>query len=81
MQSSGQQRISRVEEKRDIIRSAVQARKQEGDRAVHLLEVADYLGADFTDGAVDGGHPNDLGFARIAAGMKPVLAQILGPRV
>ena len=66
-----------VGEKRDIIRSAVQARKQAGDRAVYLLEADDYLGADFTDGAVDGGHPNDLGFARMAEGMKPRLAEIL----
>ena len=67
-----------VGEKRDIIRAAVQAQKQEGDRGVYVLEAADYLGADFTDGAVDGGHPNDLGFARMAEGMRPRLAEILG---
>ena len=65
-------------DKRDVIRSAVQARKQAGDRGIYLLEAADYLGADFTDGAVDGIHPNDLGFARMAEGMKPKLAEILG---
>ena len=67
-----------VREKRDIIRSAVQDRKQAGDQEVYLLEAEDYLGADFTDGSVDGGHPNDLGFARMAEGMKPRLAEILG---
>ncbi len=60
-----------VGEKRDIIRWAVQDRKQAGDQGVHLLEAADYLGGDFTDGSVDGGHPNDLGFARMAEAMKP----------
>ena len=68
----------RVGEKRDIIRAEVEARKQEGDGGVHLLEAADFLGADFTDGAVDGSHPNDLGFARMAEGMRPRLAEILG---
>ena len=67
-----------VEEKREIVRSAVRARQNAGDRRVFLLEAEDYLGPDFTDGSVDGGHPNDLGFARMAAGMAPRLAEILG---
>jgi lysophospholipase L1-like esterase len=67
-----------VGEKRDIIRSAVQDRKQAGDQGIHLLEAADFLGTDFTDSTVDGGHPNDLGFAQMANGMKPKLAEILG---
>ena len=67
-----------VEEKREIIRSAVDKRRNAGDRQVFLLEAEDYLGADFTDGTVDGGHPNDLGFARMAEGMAPRLAEILG---
>ena len=65
-------------EKREIIRSALRARERDGDRGLTLLEYRDYLGPDFTDGAVDGVHPNDLGFARMAAGMQPCLAQILG---
>lgn len=72
--------IRSVEEKREIIRSAVEARGRAGDRQVYLLEARDYLGADFTEGAIDGGHPNDLGFARMAAGMTPRLAEILGLR-
>ena len=65
-------------EKRDIIRSAVQDRKQAGDQGIYLLEAADFLGADFTDSTVDGGHPTDLGFSRMADGIKPRLAKILG---
>jgi lysophospholipase L1-like esterase len=65
-----------VEDKREIIRSAVRAQQGSGGR-VFLLEAEDYLGADFTDGAVDGGHPNDLGFTRMATGMAPRLAEIL----
>lgn len=74
--SKGHQRG--VEEKREIIRSAVRERVEAGDVRVHLLEAKDYLWSDFTDGAVDGGHPNDLGFARMAEGMAPRLAEILG---
>jgi len=70
--------IREVEERRDIIRSTVRARHEAGDRRVFLLEARDYLGPDFTEGAVDGGHPNDLGFARMAAGMAPRLAEVLG---
>ena len=70
--------VRTVEEKREIIRSAIDERQNAGDRQVFLLEAEDYLGADFTDGAVDGGHPNDLGFARMAEGMAPRLAEILG---
>ena len=67
-----------VEAKRETVRAAVEARRRTGDRRVHLLEAKDYLGSDFTDGAGDGGHPNDLGFARMAGGMAPRLAEILG---
>jgi hypothetical protein len=70
--------IRGVEAKRETVRAAVERRRRAGDGRVHLLEAKDYLGSDFTDGAVDGGHPNDLGFARMAAGMAPRLAEILG---
>ena len=67
-----------VDAKREIIRTAIQGRKDAGDVNAHLLEAADYHGGDVTDGAVDGGHPNDLGFARMAEGLRPKLAEILG---
>ncbi len=67
-----------VNEKRRIISSAVTERKAGGDQRVYLLDARDYLWGDFTDGAVDGGHPNDLGFARMAERLGPVLAKILG---
>ncbi len=67
-----------VDGKREIIRAAIQGRKDAGDTQVHILEAADYHGGDVTDGAVDGGHPNDLGFARMAEGLRPKLAEILG---
>ena len=66
-----------VGRKREIIRSSVQVRQEAGDKGVFLLEAKDYLSGEFSDGAVDGGHPNDLGFERMANSMRPVLAKIL----
>ena len=67
-----------LNEKRRIISSAVTERKAGGYQSVYLLDASDYLWSDFTDGAVDGGHLNDLGFARMAERLGPVLAKILG---
>jgi lysophospholipase L1-like esterase len=67
-----------VNEKREIIRKAIESRNEAGDARAHLLKAKDYHGGDVTDGAVDGGHPNDLGFARMAEGLRPVLTRILG---
>lgn len=66
-----------VARKREIIRGCVARRTAAGDERLYLLEARDYLWSDFTDGAVDGGHPNDLGFARMAEGMAPILQAIL----
>lgn len=71
-----QSHIQAVTQKRNIISSAIWDRMGEGDLNLHLLEAKDYL-RDFTDGAVDGGHPNDLGFAHMADTMGKKLASIL----
>jgi len=65
------------EQKRETIRRVVRD-EQPADPGLHLLEALDYFGSDVTDGSVDGTHPNEIGFTRIAAGMKPCLARILG---
>jgi hypothetical protein len=67
-----------VEQKREIIRRCVAERRKAGDKRLHILEARDYLWSDFTDGAVDGGHPNDLGFAEMAKGMGKALGKVLG---
>lgn len=72
-----QSHIQTVTQKRNIISSAIWDRMGEGDLNMHLLEAKDYLSDAFTDGAVDGGHPNDLGFAHMADSMGKKLAQIL----
>jgi hypothetical protein len=72
-----QTHIETVTAKRRVISSAVWDRMGEGDLQLHLLEAKDYLGGEFSDGAVDGGHPNDLGFAKMAETLGPKLAGIL----
>lgn len=72
-----QTHIQTVTQKRNIISATIWDRMGEGDLHLHLLEAKDYLSDSFTDGAVDGGHPNDLGFAHMAESMGTKLAHIL----
>lgn len=60
-----------------VIRETFDAAIRSGDRNVHFFDGAWLLQPE-TDGAwVDGVHPNDLGFARMAEGLAPVLRSIL----
>jgi hypothetical protein len=52
------------------MRDAVASRVANGDTNLHLLEGLDLLGPPHGDGlSVDGVHPNELGFAKIAEGV------------
>ncbi|HEY3418112.1 MAG TPA: SGNH/GDSL hydrolase family protein, partial [Armatimonadota bacterium] len=57
-----QARIAR----RDIQRTTVERLRQTGDAHLHFLDGAPLLGEDFDECTVDGVHPTDLGFLRIA---------------
>jgi lysophospholipase L1-like esterase len=50
--------------------------RDEGDANVHLMPGTDLLGHD-GEATLDGTHPSDLGFARIADAMEPVLRGLL----
>jgi lysophospholipase L1-like esterase len=50
--------------------------KAGGDAAVFYVPASSLLGADGED-TVDGTHPTDLGFQRMAEGMAPVLTRAL----
>lgn len=50
--------------------------KAEGDRHVYYVKASDLLGDD-GEGTVDGTHPTDIGFARMADGVGRVLEPIL----
>ncbi|WP_435016912.1 SGNH/GDSL hydrolase family protein [Tundrisphaera sp. TA3] len=51
-------------------------RVAQGDRRISLLPAADLIGGD-GEGTVDGTHPTDLGFARMADAFEPALRKIL----
>lgn len=65
---------------RQVVRDAVAAVQQRGDATITLVEGPALLGPGEQDGLVDGGHPNDLGFQRMAERLAPTIAQVLGVR-
>ena len=52
--------------------------RKAGDTNIHFVDGSKMLGEDFYECSVDGTHPSDLGFYRMAQGLAPVLKQILG---
>ena len=68
------------ERSRDMQSELVAALRIEGDAGLHFLDGSTLLGADFDECTVDGVHPNDLGFMRIARGLAPEIQSILDAR-
>jgi hypothetical protein len=62
---------------RDLQARVVETFRTEGDPLVFFLDGSTLLGEDFGEGTVDGCHPNDLGFMRMALGLEPVIRRIL----
>lgn len=58
-------------------RDEVERRRAAGDRLVFFLNGETLTGADWYECMVDGSHPTDLGFHRMAAGLLPVLDELL----
>jgi len=48
-----------------------------GDKHIHFLDGSDFLGKDYSECSVDGAHPNDLGFYRMAEAFEPALRKLL----
>jgi len=61
----------------DVLRKNVADLQKAGDRRISFHSMADALGDDFDECTVDGVHPTDLGFLRIANDLEPVLRGIL----
>jgi hypothetical protein len=68
----------RHREMRQIVRDAVATRKAAGDAHLTLVEGTDLIRPDEGDSFVDGVHPNDLGFQRMAERLAPTVAKVLG---
>ena len=62
---------------RDVIRKEVAKHRANGDKNIILVEGFELLGPKFSDGFVDGVHPNDLGFQAMAEGLEPYLVRVL----
>jgi lysophospholipase L1-like esterase len=55
----------------------VKAMAREGDEHIHFLDGSTLQGDDFDECTIDGAHPSDLGFYRMAKNLEPVVRQIL----
>lgn len=51
--------------------------QQEGDTEIHFCDGMVLLGDDYGDCTVDGGHPTDLGFQRMAKSLDPVFRTLM----
>ena len=58
-------------------RRTVTLRQRQGDRRIEFIDGSRLMGKDPLECMVDGSHPTDLGFYRIAENLKPVLARAL----
>ena len=64
-------------ERRDFQNKTIEDLRVAGDENVHFLDGSTFLGEDFDECTVDGVHPTDLGFLRMADAMAPVIRGIL----
>ena len=55
----------------------VREKRKAGDENIHFINGEDLLGSDFDECTVDGVHPTDWGFMRMAKALEPQLAGIL----
>ena len=63
--------------RRDFQRDTVNSFREAGDDRVLFFDGGDLLGDEFHECTVDGSHPTDLGFWRMAKGLAPALAEAL----
>ena len=66
--------------RREIIRATYERARAAGDERVWFVDGETLFGTDDRDACtMDGTHPNDLGFYRMAKGLLPVMKEALGP--
>lgn len=69
--------LAETRERREFQRKTVEDLRARGDENIIYLDASRFLGDDFDECTVDGCHPTDLGFLRIANGMEPLLRRVL----
>ena len=63
---------------KEEFRTIYEARKRSGDRNIYFVDgTAFWSGDDYTENTIDGAHPTDLGFTRMADKLEPVLRQLM----
>jgi lysophospholipase L1-like esterase len=62
---------------REFQRGIVEARRKAGDRRISFVDGTDLMGDDFDECTVDGAHPTDLGFYRMANALEPTVRHLL----
>jgi lysophospholipase L1-like esterase len=60
----------------DFQRQAVEECRRAGDRRIEFCDGATLMGESFHECTVDGVHPTDLGFWRLAQSMEPVIRRL-----
>lgn len=65
------------ESTRDMQAQLVEELRRAGDTNIHFVDGSLFLGSDFDECTVDGSHPNDLGFMRIAKAMEREIRDVL----
>lgn len=58
-------------------RELVKTLRAEGDAHLHYFDGARLLGRDYDECTVDGVHPNDVGFFKMATALEPVIQRLL----
>jgi hypothetical protein len=66
-----------AEDRKQIARETVAAFADAGDQHIVFFDGSTLLGEDYEECTVDGGHPTDLGFVRMAEGLAPTFRQLL----
>jgi lysophospholipase L1-like esterase len=67
-------RLKRKKIQMDIVKGF----REQGDHKVYFYDGEHLLGADFNECTVDGVHPTDLGFMRMAEQLAPILKKYIG---
>lgn len=70
------ERKKRLRFQKELVRGL----SRRGDRRVFFLDGSSFLGRNFDECTVDGVHPTDLGFMRMADGMEKTIKRILDSR-
>jgi len=65
------------DERFEFQKSTIEELQSRGDDSLFFHDGRELLGEDFDECTVDGSHPTDVGFLRMANGLEPVLREIL----